>query len=194
MPRPVHPDERRPRHGSLCRRPCGFDRASRSEERRARWSFHWRRRGGALSGTAWRKPGGEGCVDQRGAAAHGEDGEKSRRSSQRSVRWITGAARGQSLAILSRPAVGAILWLQSTGRESVGGDHPELVAPGHDGRRKGALRWYRRLLTDRFHRRSEEDRRACTGDAWRRRSDRSLRRCRAIVRQAAKEWDAEDLQ
>src|SRR6266446_1886454 len=45
------------------------------------------------------------------AAADGEDGEKSRRPSQRSIRWIAGAARGQSLAILSRLAGGAILWL-----------------------------------------------------------------------------------
>ena len=33
----------------------------------------------------------------------------------------------------------------------------ELVAAGHDGRREGALRRHRRLLTDRFHRRPEED-------------------------------------
>src|SRR5439155_3868606 len=152
-----------------------FDRASRSEAGRACWSFHRRRRGGALSGTAWRKPGGEGCADQRGAAADGEDGEKSRRPSQRSVRWIAGAARGQSLAILSQPAGGAILWVQPAGGESLGGDHPELVAPRDDGRREGALRWRRRLLTNRLHRRPEEDHCAYTGDAWRRRSDRSLR-------------------
>jgi pimeloyl-ACP methyl ester carboxylesterase len=46
---------------------------------------------------------------------------------------------GQSLAILSRPAGGAFLWLQPAGRESLGGDHPELVATGHDGWRKGAI-------------------------------------------------------
>src|SRR5439155_4896804 len=144
-----------------------FDRASRSEAGRACWSFNRRRRGGALSGTAWRKPGGEGCADQRGAAADGEDGEKSWRAAQRSVRWIAGAARGQSLAILSRPAGGTILWLQPAGRESLGGDHPELVASGHDGRRQGALRWHRRLLPDRLHRRPKEDHPACTGNAWR---------------------------
>src|SRR5207247_7265240 len=99
--------------------------------------------GGALSGTAWRKPSGEGCTDQRGAAADGEDGEKSRRSPQRSFRWIAGAGRGQSLAILSRSAGGAILWFQPAGRESLGGNHPELVAPRDDGRREGALRWHR---------------------------------------------------
>src|SRR4029077_9075289 len=163
-------------------------------ERRARRSFHRRRRGGALFGTAWRKPGGEGGADQRGAAADGEKGGQSWRASQKSVRWIAGAARGQSLAILSRPAGGAILWLQPAGRKSFGGDHPKLVAPGHDGRGQGALRWYRGLLTDRFHRRPEEDHRACTGDAWRRRSDRSLRGRGAVVGQAAKERHAEDLQ
>src|SRR5207253_10090699 len=125
--------------------------------------------------------------------ADGEDREKSRRPSERSVRWIAGAARCKSLAILSRPAGGAILWLQSAWRESLGGDHPELVAPGHDGRREGALRWHRRLLTDRFHRRPEEDQRACAGDAWRRRSYRSLRRRRTIVGKAPKERVAEDL-
>ncbi len=45
-------------------------------------------------------------------------------------------------------AGGTVLWLQPAGRESLGGDHPELVAAGHDGRREGALRRHRRLLTD----------------------------------------------
>ena len=35
--------------------------------------------------------------------------------------------------------VGPFLWLQPAGRETLGGRHPELVAPGHDGRRQGAL-------------------------------------------------------
>src|SRR5206468_13004098 len=103
------------------------------------------RRGGALSRATWREPGGEGCADQRGAAAYGEDGEKSRRPSQRSLRWIAGAARGQSVAVLSRPAGGAVLWFQPAGRESFGADHLELVAPRHAGRCEGALRWHRRL-------------------------------------------------
>ena len=60
------------------------------------------------------------------------------------------------------------------GAKAFRGDHPELVAPGHDGRRQGALRRHRRLLADRFHRRPQEDHRAGAGDAWRRRSDRSL--------------------
>ena len=97
---------------------------------------------------------------------------------------LAGAARRQSLAILSRPAGGSVLWLQPAGRQSLGGRHPELVAPGHDGRRQGALRRHRRLLADRFHRRPQEDHRAGAGDAWRRRSDRSLRRLRRHCRQS----------
>ena len=49
-----------------------------------------------------RKPRGQGGADQRGAAADGEDGGQSGRPAQGSVRRIAGAARGQSLAILSR--------------------------------------------------------------------------------------------
>src|SRR6266513_341804 len=78
----------------------------------------------------------------------GEDGEKSRRSSKRSVLWIAGAAGCQPSSVLLRSAGGSILWLQPVGRQSFGADHLELVAPGHDGRREGALRWDRRLLTD----------------------------------------------
>src|SRR5205807_5071517 len=107
---------------------------------------------------------------------------KSGRPSQRSVRRIAGPARGQSLAILSRSAGGAFLWFQPAGRENLGGDHPELVEAGHDGRREGALRWHRRLLADRFHRRPQEDHSAGAGDARRRRSDCSLRRRRTHCR------------
>jgi hypothetical protein len=34
---------------------------------------------------------------------------------------------------------GAVLRLQPTGRESLRGNHSELVASGHDGRSEGAL-------------------------------------------------------
>ena len=88
---------------------------------------------------------------------------------------------------------GPVLWLQPAGGKSLGGDHRELVAPGHDGRRQGALRRHRRLLADRFHRRPQEDHRAGAGDAQRRRSDRSLRRFRTIVGKAAEERHPEDL-
>ena len=63
-------------------------------------------------------------------------------------------------AVLSRPRRRAVLWFQPPGREVLRGDHRQLVAPGHDGRREGALRRHRRLLADRFHRRPEEDHRA----------------------------------
>ena len=63
-------------------------------------------------------------------------------------------------------------------------DHLELVAPGHDGRREGALRRHRRLLPDRLHRGSEEDHRAGAGDARRRRPDRALCRLRRRCRQS----------
>jgi non-heme chloroperoxidase len=65
---------------------------------------------------------------------------------------------------------------------------------GMMGGAKGALRRHRRLLTDRFHRRPQEDHSAGAGDAWRRRSDRSLCRRWTIVGKAAEERDAEDLQ
>ena len=47
--------------------------------------LHRRRRGSALSGSAWRKPGGQGGADQRGAAADGEDGGQSAGAPQGSV-------------------------------------------------------------------------------------------------------------
>ena len=49
--------------------------------------------------------------------------------------------------------------------KACGGDHPELVAARHDGRRQGALRRHRGLLADGFHRRSEEDNRPSAGHA-----------------------------
>ena len=84
--------------------------------------------------------------------------------------------------------------VQPPRRETIGDDHLELVAPRHDGRRQGALRRHRRVLADRFHRRSEEDHGSGLGHAWRRRSDRAVCRCWATVSKAAEEWHAEDLQ
>ena len=97
---------------------------------------------------------------------------------------LAGAARRQPVPVLSRSAGRAVLRLQPAGREAVRGDHPELVAAGHDGRRQGALRRHRRLLPDGLHRGSEEDHRAGAGDARRRRSDRPLRRFRRRCRQS----------
>ena len=45
---------------------------------------------------------------------------------------------GQPLPILSRRLFGSLLWLQPTRGKSLGADHSELVAAGHDGRREGA--------------------------------------------------------
>ena len=52
---------------------------------------------------------------------------------------LPGAARRQPSAILLRPAGRAVLWLQPARRETLAGGDLELVAPGHDGRRQGAL-------------------------------------------------------
>ena len=56
-----------------------------------------------------------------------------------------------------RSADRTLLRLQPAGRKTIPRRHPELVAPGHDGRRQGPLRWHRRLLPDRLHRRPQED-------------------------------------
>ena len=81
-----------------------------------------------------------------------------------------------------RSAGRAVLRLQPARCEALRRGDLELVAPGHDGRRQGALRRHRRLLADRLHGRPEEDHRAGPGDARRRRPDRALcrlrRRCR----------------
>jgi len=62
-------------------------------------------------------------------------------------------------------AAGPFYGYNPAGCQSLGGSHPELVAAGHDGRRQGPLRRHRRLLTDRFYRRPQEDHRAGAGDA-----------------------------
>ena len=89
------------------------------------------------------------AISQRGAAADGADACQSRRSSEVGVRRTAGGARRQSLDLLSRPAVRAVLRLQPAGREAVGGRDRELVAAGHDGWRESALRRHRRVLADR---------------------------------------------
>jgi pimeloyl-ACP methyl ester carboxylesterase len=68
---------------------------------------------------------------------------------------------------LPREVGWTVLWLQPAGREILAGGDLELVAPGYDGRCEGALRRHRRLLTDRLHRRPEEDQGAGSGDARR---------------------------
>ena len=117
-----------------------------------------------------------------------------KRSSQGSIRRFAGAARGQSLGVLSRAAGRAVLRLQPPGSEEIGSDHRQLVASGHGGRRQGALRRHRRLLADRLHRGPQEDHDTGAGDAQRGRSDRSLCRCRTIVGEVAQERHVKDLQ
>ena len=60
---------------------------------------------------------------------------------------------------------GPLLRLQPAGREGIGRRHPELVAPGHDGRRPGTLRRHQGLFRNRLHRGSQEDHGAGAGDA-----------------------------
>jgi non-heme chloroperoxidase len=55
------------------------------------------------------------------------------------VRRVSGKARRQPSAVLLRRAGGTVLWLQPAWRETLSGGDSELVAPGHDGRRQGAL-------------------------------------------------------
>jgi hypothetical protein len=57
-----------------------------------------------------------------------------------------------------------------------------------------ALRWHRCFLPNRFYRRPEEDHRAGTGDARRRRPDRPVCRLRTTFGKVTEERDAEDLQ
>nr|BFE74476.1 hypothetical protein GCM10020092_077770 [Actinoplanes digitatis] len=69
--------------------------------------------------------------------------------------------------VLPRPAGDRLLRLQPAGRGARRGDHSELVASGHDGRREGTLRRRRRVLADRLHRGPQEDHGAGPGHARR---------------------------
>ena len=121
-PRPLQPDGRRPRHGSLCRRSRGGHGASRSEKRHSRRPFHRRRRGGALSGAPRREPGGEGGADQRGAAADGEDGGQSGRPAEGSVRRLPGALAANRSQFYRDVAAGPFYGYNRPG-EASRGDH-----------------------------------------------------------------------
>ena len=63
---------------------------------------------------------------------------------------------------------GPVLRVQPARREAGGGDHRQLVAAGHDGRRQAPVRRDRGLLPDRLHRGPEEDHGAVPGHARRR--------------------------
>ncbi len=59
-----------------------------------------------------------------------------------------------------------VLRVQPAGCAALPGCDLELVAAGHDGRREGALRRHRRVLSDGLHRGLEEDHGTGPGDAW----------------------------
>ena len=107
------------------------------------------------------------AIITRGAAADGEDGGQSGRAAQGGIRRTcrrSSPPTAPSSTTICRPGRS----MASTGRrESLAGGDLELVASGHDGRRQGALRRHRRLLSDRLHRRPEENHRAGAGDARR---------------------------
>src|SRR6202020_1624813 len=90
-------------------------------------------------------------------ASDGENGCEPQGPAEERFRWLAGAARRQPRQVLLRLTRRPFLWLQPTGRENNRAGGLELVAPGHDGRRQGALRRHRRLLSDRLHRRFKED-------------------------------------
>ena len=143
--------------------------------------------------TASPGPRRQAGADRRRAADHGEDAGQSRRPADRGVRRLAQAARRQPRAVLPRSRERPVLRLQPAGREAVAGRHPQLVAPGHDGRRQGALRRHQGLLGDRLHRGSEDHRRADARHARRRRPDRADRRLRAALGEAAQEQHAQGL-
>jgi non-heme chloroperoxidase len=69
----------------------------------------------------------------------GKDGGQSRWAAKGGVRRIAGAIGRQPRAILLRSPGGTFLWFQPAGREGFARHDLELVAPGHDGWRQGAL-------------------------------------------------------
>ena len=87
-------------------------------------------------------------LNQRGAAAHGENGGESRRSSESSFRRLSSQAGSKSIAILFGYRKWSVLRFQSAGSECLRRCNPQLVATRHDGRNQGTLRWDCRLLAD----------------------------------------------
>ena len=158
---------------------------SEPQRRDSRRPFDRRRRGRPLHRAPRREPGRQGGDHFGGAPAHGQDGGQSGRAAERGVRRTAGAARGQSRAVLLRPAGRSVLRVQPPRREAFAGRDLELVAAGHDGRGQGALRRDRRLFPDGLHRGPEVDRRAGAGHAQRRRSDRPLCGRRARCRRSS---------
>ena len=146
--RPIHPDRRRPRHGPLRRRPGGGDRAPRPP---------------GCDPVGHSTGGGEVA---RYLARHGESrvakavlissvpplmvktDANPGRPPQGGLRRAPGAGRDQPAQFYRDLPSGPFYGFNRPGVQPIEGDHPELVAPGHDGGRQGALRRHRRLLAD----------------------------------------------
>src|SRR3546814_7907431 len=62
---------------------------------------------------------------------------RSGRPAEGGLRRPAGAAGREPFGVLPRAADRAVLRVQPAGREVIRGDHRQLVAPGHDGRREG---------------------------------------------------------
>ena len=78
---------------------------------------------------------------------------QSRRPADRGLRRPARGARGQSRAVLHRPADWSVLRLQPARREDLAGADRQLVASGDDGRGQRPLRVHQGVLRDRLQRR-----------------------------------------
>ena len=158
------PDVGRARHGHLRRRCRRRGRAPRPARRRARRALDRRRRGRPLRRPARRRPGGQGGADQRGPAADAEDRRQPRRPADRGVRRLPRGHRVQPGAVLPRRRrPGRSTGSTGPAPRSSRGRHPELVAPGDDGRRQGPLRGHQGVLGDRLQPRTS---RRSTSRPW----------------------------
>ena len=157
--------------------------ASRPEGRDPCRPLDRRRRGRPLCRAPRQRPRRQGGADQRGAADHGEDRTRIRAAADRGVRRLPRRTCRQPRAVLPRRRRWPVLRLQPPGREGLARRHRQLVAPGHDGRRQGALRVHQGVLGDRLHRGSEDDRRArrwsCTATTTRSCRSPTPRCCRS---------------
>ena len=119
------------------------------------------------------RPGRQGGADRRGPAADAADRGQPGRPPDGGVRQLPRGHRLQPLPVLPRRRLRAVLRLQPARSEGLPGSHPELVAPGHDGRRQGPLRRDQGVLGDRLHRGPPGDPGPDAGDARRRRPGRA---------------------
>src|SRR5688572_21774885 len=95
----------------------------------------------ALRRSAWfaARPRRQTGDHRRDTADLDQDTGQSRRLADGAVRRATQATRRQPLAVLHRFREWTLLWLQPSRSQAVAVDHPELVAPSHDGRRQSPL-------------------------------------------------------